>query len=190
MQPACPAFCLPDTGTASPLDAGQQEPEIAIPLYDSTGFNCSGHASCNDDIAMQPFNPVRVNRATAFLRPSAFSDRCVCPDTLQLTLNDQYADRAVNIIERYSKDSHRLTNTSQTNPFLLYVAFAHTHTPLAYSERFSNASHRPGFQRVFGNTLYEVDHAIGRIVEALDANGVANDTLIFVAADNGYVSLD
>jgi arylsulfatase G len=51
-QPACPALCPVDA--AAPI-AG----DVAIPLYDSSGLNCSGHASCNADIVMQPFDPVR-----------------------------------------------------------------------------------------------------------------------------------
>jgi hypothetical protein len=34
------------------------------------------------------------------------------------------------------------------NPLFLYVAFAHTHTPLAYNARWSNSSTRPGWYKV------------------------------------------
>ena len=36
----------------------------------------------------------------------------------------------------------------------------HTHTPLAYDSAFADASPRPGWYKVFGNTLAEVDHAM------------------------------
>ncbi len=48
------------------------------------------------------------------------------------------------------------------------MAFAHTHTPLAYDNaKWANASSRPGFRKVFGNTLAELDAAVGQIVASL-----------------------
>ena len=67
-------------------------------------------------------------------------------------------------------------------PFLLYVAFAHTHTPLAYEAKYENASTRPGYHQVFANTLAEVDGSVGEIVAALESNGLAEDTLIVLTA--------
>eukprot|EP00927_Polykrikos_kofoidii_P056161 TRINITY_DN50327_c0_g1_i1.p1 TRINITY_DN50327_c0_g1~~TRINITY_DN50327_c0_g1_i1.p1 ORF type:complete len:538 (-),score=48.67 TRINITY_DN50327_c0_g1_i1:208-1821(-) len=141
-QPACPALCRNTTATA-------------IPLFDSTGPNCSGKASCNDDIAEQPFRPTH--------------------------LNEQYAERAVQIINEHGKSG---------KPFFLYFAFAHTHTPLAYNEKqFGNASSRPGRLAVFGNTLAEVDNAVGRVMSALRENGLEEQTLVLATSDNGPADL-
>jgi len=74
-------------------------------------------------------------------------------------------------------------------PFLLYVGFAHTHTPLAYDNTFANISDRPGAAAIFGNALAELDHAVGRIVSALDSTGLRNETLLVVTADNGPADL-
>ena len=148
-QPACPALCVPE-------NASNPAPTVGIPLYDSTASNCSSHASCNDDIVSQPFNP--------------------------MTLNAQYAARAKRILAQYAEDD--------ASPFLLYMAFAHTHTPLGYDEaRFGNASSRPGWSQVFGNTLAEVDDAVGQVHTALETLGLAENTLIFLTADNGPADL-
>lgn len=64
------------------------------------------------------------------------------------------------------------------------MAFAHTHTPLAYSVPFQNTS-----RSVFQNTLAEVDNSIGRIIAALDTAGLSNNTLVFLTADNGPADL-
>ena len=46
-----------------------------------------------------------------------------------------------------------------------------------------------GQLKVFGNTLAELDHSIGQIVDALDVAGVGPDTLVLLAADNGPADL-
>lgn len=131
----------------------------------STDFNCSGH-ECAQDILEQPFNPFQ--------------------------LNHKYAQHAVNIIKKYSNTDVAWQNSPETanKQFFLYVAFAHTHTPLAYDEsRFANASSRPGWYKIFGNTLAEVDDAIGQIVHAVDEFGLSESTLIVMTADNGPADL-
>lgn len=92
-----------------------------------------------------------------------------------MALNSRYTHRAKELIAKFSRPGEK--------PFFLYMAYAHTHTPLAYSERFSNASKRPGFYRVFGNTLAEVDDSVGQIVDALDDSGLGDNTLIFLTGD-------
>ena len=96
----------------------------------------------------------------------------------------KYAQRAVSIISRHAKGA-----THEGVPFFLYVAFAHTHTPLAYSKEFEDASPRPGWYKVFGNTLAEVDSAVGTIVGAVDAAALQNDTLVVLTSDNGPADL-
>ncbi|EDQ85126.1 uncharacterized protein MONBRDRAFT_29624 [Monosiga brevicollis MX1] len=95
-----------------------------------------------------------------------------------LALNGQYTARAIELIQGFG-----------TDPFFLYVAYAHTHTPLAYDPMFANASTREGRAQVFGNTLAEVDASVGAIVRALDVAGLLEDTLILLSADNGPANL-
>jgi hypothetical protein len=47
---------------------------------------------------------------------------------------------------------------------LRYVAFAHTHTPLAYAPEWAHTSSRPGRLSIFGDTLAEVDGAVSRLL--------------------------
>jgi arylsulfatase G len=53
-----------------------------------------------------------------------------------LSLNGKYARRATQIVAQHC-------GTCKAPPFFLYMAFAHTHTPLAYAAAFENASSRP-----------------------------------------------
>eukprot|EP00047_Mylnosiga_fluctuans_P007900 m.5308 g.5308 ORF g.5308 m.5308 type:complete len:524 (+) comp1994_c0_seq1:10-1581(+) len=66
-------------------------------------------------------------------------------------------------------------------PFFFYMSFMHVHTPLFTSPAFVNVSQGGRF----GDNLEEMDWAVGRILAALDANNIANDTLIFFFSDNG-----
>ena len=76
------------------------------------------------DITQQPFNP--------------------------FALNHRYAERAAEIFDRFKPGGD---GADAGKPFLLYVAFAHTHTPLAYQSQWDNASSRPGYHKVWGNTM-------------------------------------
>lgn len=67
-------------------------------------------------------------------------------------------------------------------PFFLYAAFAHTHAPLAYARRWLGTSLH---NTTFYDTMRELDSGVGRIMSALDAAGVRNETLVILAADNG-----
>ena len=172
-QPACPALCPADAAEPhhtrnlsdfAELPAGQRVGDgsnqpVAIPLFDSTGPRCSGHVNCSSDITQQPFNP--------------------------FALNHRYAERAGELFARFKPGS----GVDAGKPFLLYVAFAHTHTPLAYQSQWENASTRPGYHQVLGNTLAEVDNSIGEITASLESNGLAEDTLIVMTADNGPADL-
>ena len=166
-QASCPAFCpldVPDTDVAvgTPPNCSSYsshpgcpsfEDPVAIPLFNSSSPNCSGHPRCEQDIVQQPYDP--------------------------FGLNHHYAQRAADILARFKPGS----GADAGNPFLLYVAFAHTHTPLAYQKKFENASTRPGYHKVFGNTLAEVDNAVGAIMASLQSNGLAEDTLVMLTAD-------
>lgn len=72
-------------------------------------------------------------------------------------------------------------------PFFAYVPFNAPHAPLqaprSYVERFTDEP-RPE-RRVYLGMIAALDDAIGRILAALDRAGLAEDTLVFFASDNG-----
>jgi arylsulfatase G len=134
----------------------------AIPLYDSASPNCSSSVSCDAEIVEQPFEPC--------------------------SLNARYTARATHLLGRYRRDVPLDPAAPAPPPFFLYVAYAHTHTPLAYAPHFENASSRAA--RVYGNTLAEVDASVGEIVGALERYALARTTLTFLLADNGPADLN
>jgi arylsulfatase A-like enzyme len=86
-------------------------------------------------------------------------------------LTRRYTDEATGIIGEASGDE----------PFLLYLAYAMPHLPLHVSEEFRGKS-RAG---LYGDVIEEVDWSVGQVLGALEDQGVADDTLVFFASDNG-----
>ena len=66
-------------------------------------------------------------------------------------------------------------------PFFLYLPISRTHFPNLPSKRFEGQS-RVG---QFGDSLMEGDAIVGRMLDALDQLGLARDTIVVFASDNG-----
>ena len=88
----------------------------------------------------------------------------------QDALTMRYAERAVDFIDRRSG-----------GPFFLYLAHSMPHVPLGASERFRGSSE----QGMYGDVIQEIDWSVGQVLDALDRNGVAEDTIVIFTSDNG-----
>lgn len=85
-------------------------------------------------------------------------------------LTTWYAERAVKFIEK-NKD----------HPFFLYVAHSMPHVPLGVSEKFRGKSARG----LYGDVIEEIDWSVGQILDALNRNGLDENTLVIFTSDNG-----
>jgi len=83
----------------------------------------------------------------------------------------RFTDRAISYIE--TRDPNK--------PLFLYVAFCMPHVTLAATEDFEGTSERG----LYGDVMQELDAGIGRIVESLETEGLAENTLVIFASDNG-----
>ncbi|XP_029104425.1 arylsulfatase A-like [Scleropages formosus] len=87
-------------------------------------------------------------------------------------LERAYVDYATNFIMKSAKSKE---------PFFLYYPSHHTHYP-----QFGGTEATGHTQRGrFGDSLYELDRTVGKIIQALEDSGVHNNTLVFFTADNG-----
>jgi arylsulfatase A-like enzyme len=68
-----------------------------------------------------------------------------------------------------------------TNPFFLYLATTNIHHPFTPAPRFKGTS---GCGR-YGDFIHELDWIVGEVMKTLDEQGVADDTLVIFASDNG-----
>jgi arylsulfatase A-like enzyme len=92
-------------------------------------------------------------------------------------------DRAVETIEGYARSKE---------PFLLSLHFTAPHWPWegpddeAESKRIRNIFHRDGgTQKTYAAMVQSLDANIGRVLQALDANDLAADTIVVFTSDNG-----
>ena len=66
-------------------------------------------------------------------------------------------------------------------PFFLYLATTNIHHPCTPHERFRDTSDCGAY----GDFLHELDWIVGEVLDALDAGGIADDTLVVFTSDNG-----
>jgi arylsulfatase A-like enzyme len=100
-------------------------------------------------------------------------------------LTDLLGDRAVAAIEDYARSGKRL---------LLSLHFNAPHWPWeapgdeAESTRLHGGNLRHwdgGTQRTYARMVQAMDLQVGRVLQALDANGLARDTIVIFTSDNG-----
>ena len=91
-------------------------------------------------------------------------------------LTDYFTDQAVAAI-----------NANRNRPFLLYLAYNAPHTPLQATRADYDAL--PGIkdpvERVYGAMIRQLDRGIGRVLAALKAAGIEDNTLVIFTSDNG-----
>ncbi|HET6879968.1 MAG TPA: arylsulfatase [Pirellulales bacterium] len=84
-------------------------------------------------------------------------------------------EKALAFIER------QVPAARQGQPFLLYFPLNAPHAPVAPSDEWRGKS---GIND-YADFVMQVDDTVGRVMAALEAGGVADDTLIVVTSDNG-----
>jgi arylsulfatase A-like enzyme len=81
-------------------------------------------------------------------------------------------DRAAGFITESAK---------KPEPFLLYLPLTSPHTPLSVNEAWKGKS---GLN-LYADFVMETDALVGRVLEALEKSGAADNTLVLFTADNG-----
>jgi arylsulfatase A-like enzyme len=72
-------------------------------------------------------------------------------------------------------------SVEKERPFFLYFALPLPHAPITPSEATAGSS-KAG---PYGDFLHDMDASVGRVLDALDAMGVADNTLVIFTSDNG-----
>lgn len=85
-------------------------------------------------------------------------------------LTTLYTEKAVDFIQRHKE-----------GPFFLYVPHSMPHVPLGVSDKFRGQSR----QGMYGDVMMEIDWSVGKILAALEENGLADNTLVIFTTDNG-----
>ena len=87
------------------------------------------------------------------------------------------ADQAVKFIQK-----------NKAKPFFLYLAFDNPHIPLAAPAK-AIAANAQSFHPTYAAIIESLDAAVGRVLKALEDNGVAKNTMVIFASDNGGVHI-
>ena len=84
---------------------------------------------------------------------------------------DHFTDKAIDFIEA----------TSEERPFFLYYPLTAPHTPWLPGEEFEGRSNAGRY----GDFVCHLDDVVGRILAAVEAKGIAENTIVIFACDNG-----
>jgi arylsulfatase A-like enzyme len=83
--------------------------------------------------------------------------------------------------ERFTEAAVAFVQQHKDRPFYLHYANIETHTPWLTGRKFHNRS-KAG---VYGDAVQCLDWSVGRILDALETNGLTANTLVVFQSDNG-----
>ncbi|WP_411827512.1 sulfatase family protein [Luteolibacter sp. AS25] len=104
--------------------------------------------------------------AKAFARPGPASEDFEAVEVL-----DKLAAESVDYISGYENEK----------PFFIYIPLPSPHTPIVPSKKWQGKS---GIGR-YGDYMMQTDDFVGQVVKALEAKGIAENTILIVTSDNG-----
>lgn len=99
----------------------------------------------------------------------------VAPDFIDSLCLTRFTDKAIEWMHEHVRDR------SEKQPFFLYLPYTSPHKPVIPLPEFRGK----GNAGAYGEFMIETDHHLGRILEFLDQEQLADDTLIVFTSDNG-----
>jgi arylsulfatase A-like enzyme len=115
---------------------------------------------------------------------AAFRDPKIEYWNVPLMRNEQIIERPADqntLTKRYTEEAVRFIERNKDRPFFLYLAQTMVHVPLFVSDKFRGKSPRG----LYGDAVEEIDGSVGRIIETLRREGLAQNTLVVFTSDNG-----
>ncbi|MBK1877662.1 sulfatase family protein [Pelagicoccus mobilis] len=85
------------------------------------------------------------------------------------------------LTKRYTEEAVQFIEKNSEHPFFLYLAHSMPHVPLFCSPEFEGKSGAGPY----GDVTMELDWSLGQIEQALEAAGVADNTIVIFTSDNG-----
>jgi arylsulfatase A-like enzyme len=85
------------------------------------------------------------------------------------------------LTQRYTEETIRLIRAHRDKPFFIYLAHTMPHVPLFASETFTGKSPRG----LYGDVVEEIDASVGRILQTLRDEKLAERTVVVFSSDNG-----
>jgi len=85
------------------------------------------------------------------------------------------------VMPEITRRAVQYVEAADAEPFFLYFPLTAPHTPIVPTEEFKGMS----AAGEYGDYVCEVDWSVGQIMEALERRGIADNTLLIFASDNG-----
>ncbi len=128
-----------------------------------------------------PTEHIEANRTDGWspIQGAFWREGGIAPGLALKDVLPRFTEEAITIIENHPK-------SSSGKPLFLYLAYPSPHTPWLPSPEFKGRS-KAG---LYGDFAEMVDAMIGRVLSALKQNGMADETLVIFASDNGPVWYD
>jgi arylsulfatase A-like enzyme len=106
---------------------------------------------------------------------------------------DAYHGKKINLTEAITIEANKRIEEAVKleKPFYLYMSHYAVHAPLEPDERFVQRYLDQGADRseaIYASMVESMDDSLGRILDKLDALGVAENTIVLFASDNGGLS--
>jgi arylsulfatase A-like enzyme len=138
------------------------------------GFLSGGHNYYADQLVLEDLS--QVTKKWDWYRTKIVENRNTVETQDYLT--DELSAAAVRFINLQSAENQH---------FMLYLAYNAPHTPLQATEKY--LSRFPNIQdskrKTYAAMVSAVDDGVGRVLQAVEANGIAENTIIVFLSDNG-----
>ncbi|CDO61108.1 Sulfatase, family S1 subfamily 41 [Candidatus Phaeomarinobacter ectocarpi] len=108
--------------------------------------------------------------------------------------NSEWFEPGGYITDYWTDEAQKVIRANKDNPFFLYLAHWGIHTPLQATREDYEAvgDIKPHRARVYAAMMRAVDRSVGDIIETLEEEGIADNTIIVFSSDNGgagYIGL-
>ena len=174
------------------MDVGLPPTEISIArVLSEAGYatQAIGKWHCGDQPHFQPTNhgfdhylglPYSNDMGRQAGRPDFLPEMPPLPLIVDGEVVEQQPDQA-SLTDRYVAEALDFVRRSSDRPFFLYLAHMYVHLPIYVQERFAAASNNGAY----GAAVESIDWATSVILDELDAQGIADDTIVIFTSDNG-----
>ena len=133
------------------------------------GYTLS-EAKADQDFVRNAPNRATIKKRLNSVSPLFEGDEIIEYPCDQSTTTRRYFDKAIEFVGQ-----------NKEKPFFVYITPSMPHIPLFASEQFRGKSKRG----LYGDVVEEIDWNVGRFLNYLDQQGLAENTLVIFASDNG-----
>ena len=133
------------------------------------GYTLS-EAKADQDFVRNAPNRATIKKKLNSVSPLFEGDEIIEYPCDQSTTTRRYFDKAIEFVGQ-----------NKEKPFFVYITPSMPHIPLLASEQFRGKSKRG----LYGDVVEEIDWNVGRFLDYLDQQGLAESTLVIFASDNG-----